>query len=79
MEASSKKKLVLSSAVSLSVMVVLFAFLNFYYKDRIAPNVRIGSVDLSNKKIDDAQKLIAYELPAFINSPVTFNVGGSQV
>src|SRR3989344_8064010 len=79
MEASTKKRLIASAVILLTLFVILFVFLNYYFRSRIAPNVQIGNVNLTNKKADNAQKLIASELTAFTNSPVTFYIEGVSV
>ena len=79
MEASTKKRLIASAVILLTLFVILFVFLNYYFRSRIAPNVQIGNVNLTNKKADNAQELIASELTAFTNSPVTFYIEGVSV
>src|SRR3989344_1039075 len=79
MQALCKKTLTASTIVLLTLFFVLFAFLNYYFANRVAPNVRIGNTSLANKQISDAQELIASELTAFINSPVTFYIEGTSV
>ena len=79
MQALNKKTLTASAIVLLTLFVILFAFLNYYFANRVAPNVRIGHVSLTNKKISDAQELIASNLTAFTSSRVTFYIEGASV
>src|SRR3989344_4091294 len=76
MQALSKKTLTASIVILLTFFVILFALLNYYFTNRTAPNVQIGNTSLANKKISDAQELVAAEIAAFTNSPVTFYVEG---
>jgi len=75
----SKKTLTASTIILLTFFVILFGTLNYYFANRIAPNVRIGNAILSNKKISGAHELVASELTAFTNSPVTFYIEGVTV
>lgn len=70
----SKKKLIVTIIILLAFLIIVFVFLNYYLANRIALNVRIGNASLANKKISDAQELIASELTAFTNSSVTFYI-----
>ena len=79
MQALSKKTLIASAVISLTLFVILLAFLSHYFANRIAPNTQIGNISLTNKKIDDAQELIASKLDAFAKSPVTFYIEGVTV
>ena len=79
MQALCKKTLTASTIILLTLFVILFAFLNYYFANRVAPNVRIGNTSLTNKKISDTQELITSELAAFTNSPVTFYIEGVSV
>ena len=63
----------------LASFVILFTFLNNYFANKVAPNVRISNTSLANEKISDAQELIASELAAFANSRVTFYIEGVSV
>ena len=76
MQALSKKTLTASIVILLTFFVILFALLNYYFTNRTAPNVQIGNTSLANKKISDAQELVAAEIAVFTNSPVTFYVEG---
>ena len=76
MQALIKKTLTASATILLTLFVILFASLNNYFANRIAPNVKIGNLSLANKKVGDAQESIASELSVFANSPVTFYVEG---
>ena len=79
MQALSKKTLTTSTIILLASFVILFTFLNNYFANRTALNIRIGDASLANKKISDSQELIASELAAFTNSRVTFYIEGVLV
>src|SRR3989344_5729993 len=79
MQALSKKTLTASTIILLTFFVILFAFLNYYFANRTAPNIRIGDASLANKKISGTQELIASEIATFANSPVTFYIEGVLV
>src|SRR3989344_6907407 len=79
MQALSKKTLTTSTIILLASFVILFTFLNNYFANRTALNIRIGDASLANKKISDSQELIASELAAFTNSRVTFYIEGVSV
>src|SRR3990167_8864550 len=79
MQALSKKTLTASIIISLTLFVILFAFLNYYFANRIAPNVEIGNLSLTNKKVDDAKESINSELSTFVNSPVTFKIENVEI
>ena len=79
MKASTKKILTASIIIFLTLFVILFAFLDYYFANRVAPNVRIGNTSLTNEKISAAQELIVSDLAAFTNSPLTFYIEGTSV
>ena len=79
MQALSKKTLTASATILLTLFVILFASLNNYFANRIAPNTKIGYVSHANKKISDAHESIASEFTVLTNSPVTFYVGDTPV
>ena len=75
----SRKKLIVSIVIPLAFLIIIFVFLNYYLANRIAPNVRIGNLSLSNKKTDDARLFLTSELSAFEKTPLTFWVEGAEV
>src|SRR3989344_3076753 len=79
MQALSRKKLIVSIVIPLAFLIIIFVFLNYYLANRIAPNVRIGNLSLSNKKTDDARLFLTSELSAFEKTPLTFWVEGAEV
>ncbi|MDD4409183.1 MAG: VanW family protein [Candidatus Pacebacteria bacterium] len=63
-----------------SYLVIIFsAIFSFYvycevnYKDRILPNVYAGKVDLSNKTVEEARKLINQKIDVFNLEGIVFN------
>ena len=79
MQVLSKKILTASIIISLTLFVILIALLNYYFANRTAPNVEIGNLSLTNKKVDDAKESINSELSTFVNSPVTFKIENVEI
>src|SRR3990167_3169525 len=79
MQVLSKKILTASIIISLTLFVIIIALLNYYFSNRTAPNVEIGNLSLTNKKVDDAKESINSELSTFVNSPVTFKIENVEI
>lgn len=79
MKASTKKNLAAVGIILLTILICLIVALNYYSSVRIAPNVTIGNLSISNKNVSDAKEQVTQELSVFKNSPVNFVINDTEV